>query len=249
MKRFFLASILFSTQALGGDFRLDLDGEAKRIRADHPEIAARVDEMSPLKNRAGMLAFPGGDLVDPRAQILIQDRLLDGADTPLVSAALAYALDDAHRIPWSVASQQRPEVRAALISGYKKAGSEDALAAFEGALRDESPVVRMEAVRLVGYRPDLVSEVLVQGLIGALTDQLADVRRFGARSVSWRQDPGGFDLVVPLLADASPEVRGAAVRALAKLDVKRAAALPEIQALSSDTDPRVIRSLKRVLSP
>jgi len=249
MKRLFLVSLLFSTQALGGDFKGDLDRDADRIRVDHPEIAARVDGMSPLKNRAGMLAFPGGDLVDPRAQVLIQDRLLDGGDDALVRTALAYALDDAHRIPWAVAAELEPKVRAALISGYKKAGDADALAAFESALQDESLVVRVEAARLIGYRPDLVSETLLQGLASALSDQEADVRRFGVRSVSWRQDPGGFDRVEPLLGDASAQVRGAAVRALGKLDRERAAALPELQALSSDADPRVKRSLKRVLSP
>jgi HEAT repeat protein len=249
MKRLTLIALLLSGPSLAGEFRSDLDTGSDAVRKAHPEIAARVDGMVPIENRAGMLFFPGRDLVDPSAQILIQDRLLEGADTEAVRVALAYALDGAHRLPWAVISAQPAAVRRALLSGYKKAGHADAQAVFAGALADASVQVRMEAARLIGYRSDLVSPVLSAGLHRALADASPEVRSFSVRAMSWRAEDGGFDAIRPLLNDPSAGVRGAAVRALGKLDLDRAVSLEALQALASDNYPKVSRAVRRVLSP
>jgi HEAT repeat protein len=136
-----------------------------------------------------------------------------------------------------------------LLSGYKKAGHADAQAVFAGALADASVQVRMEAARLIGYRSDLVSPVLSAGLHRALADASPEVRSFSVRAMSWRAEDGGFDAIRPLLNDPSAGVRGAAVRALGKLDLDRAVSLEALQALASDNDPKVSRAVRRVLSP
>jgi HEAT repeat protein len=247
MKRLILIALLFSGPSLAGEFQSTLDAGSDAVRKAHPEIAAHVDGMIPIENRAGMLFFPGRHLVDPSAQLLIQDRLLKDTDTAAVRVALAYALNGAHRLPWSVIVDQPAPVRRALLSGYKKAGHTDAQTVFAGALADPSVQVRMEAARLIGYRADLVSPALSAGLNRGLADASPEVRSFSVRAISWRTEDGGFDAIRPLLNDASASVREAAVRALGKLDPDRAASLEAVRALASDNDPGVGRAVRRVL--
>jgi len=222
--------------------------ESAQIRQSNPDIADRVDGMVPIKNRAGKFFFPGPDLVDGRAQVLIQSRLLFGDDDSSVRAALAMALDGDHRLPWSVMESMPVGVRAAAINGYKQHGHQDAVEAFEGALSDSSSRVRAEAMRLLGYRPDVRSEAIDEALHLGLIDKDATARRFTVRSISWRGESWGFDAIAPLLTDRDPGVRGAAVRALAKLDRRRAQELIAIERLSADNDPRVKRPLRSLLS-
>jgi len=242
--------VLFaSSMAFAEPFGETVQQESAQIRLQHPSIAARVDGMMPSKNRAGMPFFPGPDLVDDRAQVLIQDRLLFGADELSVRVALGQALDGDHRLPWAVIKTLPDSLRAALINGYKQHGDDDAVEAFEGALMDRSPMVRAEAMRLVGYRPELQSPRIQSAMREGLSDQDAETRRFTIRSIAWRSESWGFDAITPLLSDADPAVRGAAVRALGRLDRSRAQTLPEIRELQSDIDPKVTRPLRSLLKP
>ncbi len=246
-----LTMIIMTISAMGLASGLDAEvsSAAEHIRQHHPEIALRVDEMEPVKNRAGAYFFPGADLVDDRAQKLIQHRLLFGDEEMPVRVALAYALDGEHRLPWSLIQTLPSDLRVALLNGYKKQGEDDAREAFEGALADPSVLVRAEAMRLLGYRPEVRSQSIVNGLRQGLSDQDPTARRLSVRSISWRTENWGFDAIVPLLSDTDPAVRGAAVRALGSLDRPRAQALPALQALQVDTDPQVVRPLNGVLRP
>lgn len=237
-------TVLATAPAWAGAFEDTLLEASTKIRQEHAEIAERVDQMEPVRNRAGNFAFPGADLADTRAQTLIQHRVIFGQDDLNVRVALAFALDGQHRLPWSVVDDLPAELRGALINGYKQDGGLDAVDAFEGALTDVDSSVRAEAMRLIGYRVDTTSTAITDALQAGLTDSSADIRRFAARSIAWRSETWGFDAVTPLLSDTDPGVRGAAVRALAQLDKQRAQSMPAVQALKTDDHPKVRRPIK-----
>lgn len=221
---------------------------ADEVRERNPELAERIAELQPMKNRAGKYYFPGARLTEPDAQVLLTERLLSGRDGEAVQVALAYALDGDHRLPWSAIQAQSAEVRAALLSGYKKHGQADAIEALAGGLQDASTSVQFEAVRLLGRRPDLKDPRLVEGLKSSLGSDVTDIRWAAVRALSWRGESGAYELITPSLSDADAKVRGAAVRALGILDKDRTKRLPEVVALENDPNPhvkRAFRSLRR----
>jgi HEAT repeat protein len=178
---------------------------------------------------------------------LIQDRLLDAMDTPDVRVALAYALDEEHRLPWSVLSEQTAAVRVALLHGYKKVEAADSAVVLSRAMQDEAAEVRAEAVRLAGYRADI--GVLTRGLLGGLEDVDLSVRMLSARTLGWHEVQEAFAPVSVLLADPSAEVRVAAVRALGKIDPIQAKSMIEIQRFAEGEHPGLKRAAKRVMKP
>jgi len=217
------------------------------VRLAHPEIVERVSDMEPVRNRAGAWYFPGADLTHPVAQALIQERVLARQDDESVRVALVYALDAEHRFDWSVIESEESSVRAAMIHGYKGLDTQESSAVLSSALRDASPVVRAEAARLVGYRPEAAE--LTPVLLAGLADTSAEVRRLSVRSLGWLEAKEAFSGVSKLLDDSAPSVRIAAVRALGKIDLQRARALPKMKALEADTNPGVQRALRRVVAP
>jgi hypothetical protein len=236
-----------SALSMASEVANDIDSTAAQIRMDQPEVAVRVDEMRPLKNRAGQWFFPGRDLTTPAAQVLIQDRLLDAADIPGVRVALAYALDEEHRLPWSVISEQTAVVRVALLHGYKKVETSDSTAVLNRAMQDDAAEVRAEAVRLAGYQADI--GVLETRLMNGLQDADLNVRMLSARTLGWHEVREAFAPVSVLLNDPSADVRVAAVRALGKLDPVQAKSMVEIQRFAEGDHPGLQRAAKRVMKP
>ena len=236
-----------STLSMASELANDIDRVADQVRADHPEVAVRVDEMLPLKNRADQWFFPGRDLTTPEAQILIQDRLLDGKDTPDVRVALAYALDEEHRFPWTIIAEQTAVVRVALLHGYKRVKDADSVAVLGRAMQDDVAEVRAEAVRLAGYQADIGA--LTPRLVDGLQDADLNVRMLSARTLGWHAVQEAFTPVSVLLADPSADVRVAVVRALGKIDPERAKSMVEIQRLTEGDHPGLQRAAKRVMNP
>ena len=237
-----MKAMIFGLLLVG--FTANASTSAESVRERNPELAAHVDSLKPMKNRAGKYYFPDARLVGADAQVLLVDRLLDGGDEPAVQVALAYALDGNHRLPWSVISTQPAAVRTALLSGYKKHGKADAVEALAGGLADASDAVRFEAVRLLGRRPDLKHAHLVDGLKQALASDVVDIRWAAVRALAWRDDAGAFKAIEPLLEDKDAKVRGAAVRSLGILDKARALGLSEVDALRNDPNPHVKRAFR-----
>ncbi len=226
----------------------DVQEMARSLRSEAPDLALQIDQMQPLKNRAGGLYFPGADLMSPTGQVLIQDRILARRDGAQVRAALVYALNQDHRFPWSVIEQEVALVRTAMLHGYKGLDTQESAEVLALALADSDPGVRAEAVRLIGYRTQW--DGLSQPLVAALQDDASEVRRLSARSLGWLGVREGFTPLRTLLQDPSPDVRAAAVRALGKIDMQAARSLPAFKQLSAqETHPAVQRELRRVVGP
>ena len=64
----------------------DVQEIARSLRSESPDLALQIDQMQPLKNRAGGLYFPSPDLMSPTGQVLIQDRILARRDSAQVRA-------------------------------------------------------------------------------------------------------------------------------------------------------------------
>lgn len=240
----FLVASAFSTASAG---TADIQEVADVIRHERPQIAERVDQMEPIKNRAGQWFFPGADLTDPAAQVLIQDRLLKAVDAPAVRVALAYALDEHHRLPWDVIRTQEPELRMAMLHAYKNVASEAAVDVLASAMKDEAKMVRAEAVRLAGYLPQLGS--LSQSVVTGLQDEDPSVRMMSVRALGWHEVSEAFTPVVGMLSDPDTQVRLAAIRALGKIDRERATGLTEIQRFAVGDDPALRRAVERLARP
>ena len=180
-----VGACLAVSSAIAGTFTDDLRADVMQVRQQNLSLVERIDSMQPIQNRAGSAFFPGADLVDEQAQRLIQHRLVFGEDNEFVQVGLALALTGEYRLPWSVISTFPDRVRSALINGYKNDGRDDAQLVFEQALSDASPRVRSEAMRLLGYRPDLRTEAITKAIRNGLADEDVAVRRFTARSIAW----------------------------------------------------------------
>ncbi len=242
-----LLTICLSTVSHGGAVDDELRLTVADIRSAHPDVALRVDEMQPIRNRAGSWYFPGADLTNPLAQTLIKDRIRTRRDEAPIRIALVYALEPENRFAWREIETEEPSVRVAMLHGYKGLNTSQSGEILARALQDGSSSVRAEAARLVGYRNDV--ESLSSSLMVVLSDPSEDVRRLAVRSLGWLQVQEAFVPVSALLKDSAPSVRVAAVRALGKIDHDQARALPAISTLKVDEDPSVQRAVKRILRP
>jgi HEAT repeats len=154
---------------------------------------------------------------------------------PFAGVALAAARVEAHE-----------EVRGALVDvlRYDK-GAGSRAAVVEGlrlGLQDPAATVRATAARAVGWTQ--ASELATE-LVAATSDPNDEVAGAAARSLGWLAATAPsttFPAVVGVLGRSDPRARLEALRALERLDPARAAALPEVQALTADADPKVARA-------
>jgi HEAT repeat protein len=137
-----------------------------------------------------------------------------------------------------------PTLRQAVTWTLRHAGAEAGLAGLRVALQDPAANVRAEAARSLGWRSD-GAELQVE-LRQALFDAEANVRAMAARSLGWRGVTLAAGEISGLVADADADVRLHALRALRRLDLPRARALPALGRLLADPDPRVARVARSV---
>lgn len=218
------------------------------IQATLPQLSAAeltpvVATIEPQKARNGDLRFSDARLDTPAAAPLLIERLQQGRDDDATQHALILALP---RTQGSYAAEalelykveSSETLRAALIDSMRLAkDAVPALKALELGLSDSSAQVRARAAFNIGRRADGLS--LVNGLTAAVADSDTSVQTAAARALGQLGASQAFDTVVPLLQSRSADARLESVRALARMDGKRAAALPELVALSADSDERV----------
>ena len=226
--------------------------EAEPLR-EGAEARAFLETLEPVKTRAGHLRFTAREIADPQAAMIFGYRLAEPGSPQELRLALAEVL---HRSggDWSAVllgqldGEQDPAVRAILVSTLAKASEGPALLGIHVGLLDPDPGVRRAAAELAGWAPSAGRESSVAGpLQAALLDENAEVRAAASRSLGLLGEVDRFELLVPGLADADAEVRLQALRALERLDSRRAAALPAVASLAAEgSDPRVKRAATKL---
>ena len=185
--------------------------------------AQAVVELEPLKTRAGFYRLGGADLEHPDAPEALAWRL-EHVDEPFEhKQAVARALGvcgDGEVLLSALALTEEPELRGPMLGGLASIEGADALAVLVAELDAPEVELRAEAARVLGYRDDGGP-----ALVGALDDEAPEVRAMAARGIGWSGYAPGFEPLVPLLDDSSPEVVKHADRSLDRLDAKRAAEL------------------------
>jgi hypothetical protein len=209
-----------------------------------PELYERFDAQQAIPTRGGVLRFRGDELADPRLAPVFLERLLEGPE-PAMRLALLEVLprtggDWAQGYVDLMAQEQDPETRGFMVASLRFADAEHGIEGIRIGLKDDSALVRGEAARAAGWHEQGGS--LGSELAAACGDADAYVRAMAARSIGYRGVSGAWGAVTPLLRDADAEVRLRALRTLERLDVEALRALPELDDLAHDADPRVRRA-------
>lgn len=204
---------------------------------------AGLRAIEPVATRGGQPRFTDLRLRDPLAAEVFGERLGDESQAGDLRLALAEALPRCGG-PWADVSVARlaieadAGVRAVLIAGLRRAEGEQALVGARAGLADAEAKVRRAAAELAGWVPE-VGVTLAEELRAALRDPSAEVRGAATRAIGLTGNKASFEAVVGRLADREAQVRLEAVRALRRIDAKRAVALPAMATLRQDPDERV----------
>ncbi|HEY0137047.1 MAG TPA: HEAT repeat domain-containing protein [Nannocystis sp.] len=144
-----------------------------------------------------------------------------------------------------IASAPEAVDRRPLMQQIHRAPAELALPALRAGLADPDPAIRTAAAHATGRRRD--GKALASELIALATgDAVPAVRAAGCRGLGQLRLPGAFVPLQQNLSHETAEVRLAALRALARIDAARAAALPELGRLQLDPDARVAGAATKI---
>ncbi len=213
-------------------------------------VAAGIWAQPAIRARTGLPVFVAP--VPEGFAAVVAERLVHGGGSPSERAALVDWLrrsgaPEEARTRWVVGAleaEEDPTVRMALVESLRGAEGPALEASLRQALRDGDVGVRHAAVRTagrVGLSP------LVPDLVQATRDADDAVAGYAARSLGWFGDRGAFEAVAAVLERADPRARLHALRALQRLDPRRAAQLPRVRALQADPDPRVAAAARHIV--
>jgi len=245
--RVYLISLgwLVAGSALGADWT----AEVTAFCAQNQESCVELQELRPVRTRAGHYRFVVSEVQEGSAWVLLQ-RLVEGHDSPAVRSALVPAIGPLLRVrPGLVLSLFEQEtdsaVRVRLVAEMKEAPAEFAQVLLPHALGDDDPRVRETAVAMVGYQP--AGRQWTHQLETLLADVDPSVRAMSARSLGWIDAKGSFSALVMGLQDTDANVRLQTLSALRRLDDQRLRGLTSVQRLQQDADSRVASLARRVL--
>lgn len=229
-----------------------LQADAAAHKAD-PALASLAWSVEPGVTRAGTARFNRPELETPLAAGPLFARLLLSGEAPEVRAALVEAIartggDWAPAMVRLQAVEADAWVRLFILETARRAPEREALALLRGGLVDDEARVRAAAVRAIPAVPSAPAS-LQREVLAALGDPAAEVRAGAARSAGWMGLQGASQGLSALVADAGPEVRLAALRALERLHGKGGAPTQRAAvALAEDVDPGVRRAARSLLS-
>lgn len=218
--------------------------------ASSAELAELVRTIEPQKARNGSLRLSDARLVQPAAAPLLLERLQSAGESEAVKNALIIALPQtqgeyAAEAVELLRSERSEVLRASLVDAMRLAS--DSAAAHEGlklGMSDSSDAVRVRAAFAIGRRADGLA--LADTLIAALSDDNAELVATAARALGNLGAQQAFDAALPLVKSRDAQVRLEALRALGRIDAERAAAIPELSKLATDSDERVRSAASKV---
>jgi HEAT repeat protein len=195
--------------------------------------------------RAGFPRLTGPLVRDPDAAPILLHRLSSKGEGVDTRAAIIEALprttgDFSAAAAELLALETDPRVRELLCSALARAQPPYALEGLARGLEDSAARVRAEALRSLGQRTADGRELSPQ-IIAALSDSDEVVQQEAARALGTLQVAAATDALVERLSSSSADVRRHSLRALSRIDAPLARALPQLQALRSDPDPKVAR--------
>ena len=224
---------------------------ADTLAQSQPKLARAIATGAPELSRTGQPLFVDASWRVPEATGALLVRIANGDDTASERVGLLAALSRTQG-DWSaavvglLATESSPEVRRMMVEILREAPVDDARAGVQMGLADAEAEVRAAAMRVVGNHED--GSAMGDLAVSALSDSAVVVRTEAARSIGYAGYTAGFAPMRALLTDADPDVRFRALRGLEKLDLAKAASLPEVSAMVNDTDPRIAREAGKLIA-
>jgi hypothetical protein len=227
------------------DWRPWVESEVARLRSERPEYFDQLMGLPVRSTRAGFPRLTGPLVRDPDAAPILLHRLSSKGEGVDTRAAIIEALprttgDFSAAAAELLALETDPRVRELLCSALARAQPPYALEGLARGLEDSAARVRAEALRSLGQRTADGRELSPQ-IIAALSDTDEVVQQEAARALGTLQVAAATDALVERLSSSSADVRRHSLRALSRIDAPLARALPQLQALRSDPDPKVAR--------
>ncbi len=188
---------------------------------------------------------------DPRSAGVILQRLMSSVEPLEIRAALAEQLPFT-RGDWQegavVLIRIDPDaaVRKALVETMRYAGAPHAAEGLRRGLGDEVRAVRSAAARIAGFQPE-AAKIEADLLTRLKEDKDWETRAAVAHSLGALGLGSAFSSLVSALEDRDPRVQVAALVALERLDVGRAAALDQVKALRRSPEARVSAAARRLI--
>jgi HEAT repeat protein len=135
--------------------------------------------------------------------------------------------------------------RRALVQAIRRASAEQALPVLRAGLVHPDPAMRSAAALAAGRRLDGagLGELLLAAATG---DTETSVRVAATRSLGLLRHGAAFVPLQQSLSHETAEIRLSALRALARIDPARTAALPELARLQLDADSRVAGAATKI---
>ena len=216
--------------------------ETASFCAVNVEACLFLQDMKPVRTRAGHYHFTGAYLNVPGAEAVLLNRLISGVDTSEVRSALVPALQ-----PFLATRPEMAEelygaetdagVRVQLVASMQDSRRSSAHSFLMRASRDGDARVRQTVASTVGFR-DKDSRWLPV-LESMLMDEHPSVRAMSARSLGWYGESRSFDALLKHLQDDEASVRLQVLSALERIDATALRHQPILDDMRSDSDSRV----------
>lgn len=161
------------------------------------------------------------------------------------AAAATIDLDDPASTLARLAREPEGPGRKPFIQALRNTPPEQILPILEAGLASSDPALRAAAALAAGRRRDGTSFAATLVHL-ATTDADTDVRVAATRSLAVLRHSEAFPALTHNLSHETATIRLSALRALARIDKARAAALPELARLQLDPDARVADAATKV---